>query len=1185
MATPVNPLEQKVVTIQAQIAESQAKLKELNSAAPRMGASEYDAYYQQTQLLKKQLSDLDNKLYDAEQQLNPPESSAVVTQVAGSTSLAPTALPIIQSDIDSLTKKKDNADATVEFWQNQDTKKDYLSKDNHTPADYQALVDSYKKDAAQANLELATAKSNFTAGTIPAQNTSLYVSTLGTAAQADRASSEVLVNQKILQAQGVATTSGTATSVEIKNGVATITTEGGRTVKVPADEYEVLVKNQQLTAQDTNIRTEAYNAWASNHPGSGPAGSDASITAFTQENDKRIAAGETPLYASVKDTAIATQAQAILDKNTTKVSTPPAPAGGDSQVSSESAPVTGGTPISAEEAKKIEAAGTSNTPPPAGATQTKAEIIASSPVVKASTSAGGTGADAEKLDKVAQSAASLTIDNAGNVTETAAAAASASNTPSATKNPLDNYTSYTYGIALHLLDKSEFNSLMTSGVPAPKHTLVASGGRGAASGIKRDPNWNENFYFEDLKVQTIVGMNSGQAGTNAIDISFMIIEPMGLSFLDRLVSTCANLAKQTTGSDAEAYRNHLDMPYLLQIDFYDSEMGTLANLRKWIPIRLLECKIKVTQRGSEYRFRATPYQHAAYTSTVVETPANFNITGKDLDSFFANQGRSIASAPLPATAPQAARAEAGATGNETTWTITSLVDAYNMFYKKLSKHTVSSSKQTSTTVSEADFNQIDVRIHPSFTVNGRGMIVNPRQQSVKNTPMAGKDYDRSKPAPPIQFSYNSVSIPAGTQITQVINSIMTSTNYIRDQLADPTHPKSDLVDQASLNWFKIVPTIRLDRFSVATNKWAFTVTYWVVPYKLDNVKHAYAPGRIMTPSMAVKSYQYLYTGQNTSVLDMQMDFDFAYYTAMTVQMDKAQFTVGDSVDPAGESGKAKELNSAPSNSVSAAETQDNNQGSRWAPLTYNFQTEARSTGLGAKRNDPKQIVAASVADSVYSGSMGDMLKVMLKINGDPDFIKQDEVLITPAKEFENYGKTLPNNSLIMDSGDVVINIRVLIPNDYDDSTGGIQTKNLSGFSGLYRVVTVENTFVRGKFEQTLECYRYYNQVDSTSSSANKTSAFSVSAAERAINKAEQAQAALNSGAPSAALADLVGAAADDNAAQTLNQQAIARLLELASPAKTGADTIPSSTALIQKDNWAGTDSKILPAQTNDFAQA
>ena len=1179
MVTPVNPLEQKVVTIQAQITESQAKLREINAKLPEYGTPEYA----QSEALKQELRDLDNKLYDAQQAVAPAPESATAVPVATTNIITPTALPTIQSDIDSLTKKKSSADATVAHWESQDTKNDYLGKDNHTVEDYQALVNSYKKDAAQASLNLATATSSYT-GTNSAQNTPFYVSTLGAASQADRASSEVLVNQKLLQAQGVTGTNSIATSVEIKNGVATITTEGGRTIKVPADEYEVLVKNQQLTAQDTNARTEAYNAWASNNPGFGPANSDASITAFTQENDKRIAAGETPLYASVKDTAIATQAQSILDKNTTKVSNPPPVTGGDSQVSSDSSTLSGSKPISADDAKKIDAAGSSNTPPAPGAAPTKAEVIANSPVVKASTSAGSTGTAADKLDKVSKDAATLSVDDKGVVTDQAAAAASSSNTPAATKNPLDNYTSYTYGIALHLLTKGEFNSIMTSGVPAPKHTLIASGGRGAASGITRDPNWTENFYFEDLKIQTFVGMNSGQAGTNAIDLSFTIIEPMGLSFLDRLVVTCANLGQtEDGGSNAEAYRNHLDMPYLLQIDFFDSETGPISNLRKWIPIRLLECKIKVTQRGSEYRLRATPYQHAAYTTTVVETPTNFNITAKTLTDFFASGASTVTTAGLARDAAQAsAQAAHGVTGNEKTYSLTSFVDAYNNFAATLAKNTqYMADDKADKRVTDQDFNKIDVRIHPSFLSGSNGEIVNPAQQSVKKVPMASKDHDHTQPAPPIDFSYTGMHIPAGTQVTQVINNVMGMTQFIRSQLADPSNPEGGLPAEASLNWYKIVPTIKLNKFSNATGKWSYTVTYWVVPYKLDNVKHPLAPSRIVTPAMAVKSYQYLYTGQNTSVLDLQMDFDFAYYTAMTVQMQKGQLTAGDSIQPPDASNDgAHVLTLVPSTSTSATTTQDQNKRSSWAPLVYHFQTEAVSSKAFGKRDDSKQIVTASVADSVYSGSMGDMLKIMLKINGDPDFIKQDEVLITPAKDLQNYGKSLPNNSLIMDSGDVIINVRVMIPNDYNESTGDIQSKNMSGFSGVYRVVTVENIFSKGKFEQTLECYRYYNQIDSTSGTANKNNGFNVSAAQRTTDKAEQNVAAV-AGAP-AANADVVGAVDNSNTAGVINAQQMAKVFEQTASAKTGADTLPDNTALVQKNNWAGTDSTIIPAQNSDF---
>ena len=109
-----------------------------------------------------------------------------------------------------------------------------------------------------------------------------------------------------------------------------------------------------------------------------------------------------------------------------------------------------------------------------------------------------------------------------------------------------------------------------------------------------------------------------------------------------------------------------------------------------------------------------------------------------------------------------------------------------------------------------------------------------------------------------------------------------------------------------------------------------------------------------------------------------------------------------------------------------------------------------------------------------STSRGDMINIQLKIIGDPQLIKQDDLFYAqnirpPTSQFT------PNNSLYYDGGELYVNIIFQSPIDYDESTGlaipnlGNYTYNL--FNGIYKIITVENNFRQGKFEQTLNLIR------------------------------------------------------------------------------------------------------------------
>ena len=178
-------------------------------------------------------------------------------------------------------------------------------------------------------------------------------------------------------------------------------------------------------------------------------------------------------------------------------------------------------------------------------------------------------------------------------------------------NILHNYESYTYRITLYMLTKDELSTAVTKPREfKPKHVLISSGGSysGTDSGPARVEDFQEDFYFDDLDVQTVVGLNSRSKASNAIDINFSIVEPYGLTLLDRLMS-----ATQTIGKA----NNYIEQPYLLEIDFLGNPTGNnpntfIDNTRKRIPIKIMEMQIKPGAGGSVYKCRAVPFNHTAF---------------------------------------------------------------------------------------------------------------------------------------------------------------------------------------------------------------------------------------------------------------------------------------------------------------------------------------------------------------------------------------------------------------------------------------------------------------------------------------------------------------------------------------------------------------------------------------------
>jgi hypothetical protein len=289
-----------------------------------------------------------------------------------------------------------------------------------------------------------------------------------------------------------------------------------------------------------------------------------------------------------------------------------------------------------------------------------------------------------------------------------------------------------------------------------------------------------------------------------------------------------------------------------------------------------------------------------------------------------------------------------------------------------------------------------------------------------------------------------------------------------------------------LKWFKIIPTVKLDptKFDKIRKVWAREITYYVIPYEVYNTKISVAPqGRWNDP---LKVYNYIYTGKNVDVLDFQIEFNALYYTATTAYRDNLAGIGGLAVDETEKTSNVDDYNGIEDNANAIM------------PLREKPQTlDARQRATGGN-DSAKSVAAVDVYESLYTTAGGDMLQARIKIIGDPQYIKQDEVFYPPTVTVPT-NNTIPtadprliaNGSLHMDNREVYIQINYRSPSDIDEATGLMKfdsNYNQSVFSGMYKVLKVESTFSGGQFIQTLDAVRLPRQKSLNSvSKNNKTS--------------------------------------------------------------------------------------------------
>lgn len=647
-------------------------------------------------------------------------------------------------------------------------------------------------------------------------------------------------------------------------------------------------------------------------------------------------------------------------------------------------------------------------------------------------------------------------------------------------NPLHDYATYTYGLTLSMLSAEEFESLQSKNVDelpnwSPKYVMISSAGRfnTAQSGSTpgRLPQFLDDFYFENFNLTTVVGMNSQTRGTNAVEISFTIIEPYGLTLLDRLIDA-------STGSQINS-KNYIAQPYLLDLDFFGaSDLGDqaepLSNLKKRFPIKIVELKIKASSRGSEYSIKAIPFNHIAFQESAVTTPVNLEVTASTVGNFF----NSISENAIVAQRQQRESnnvnysamnrsirqgADTSTYANKPTslisaskpYNVISYTDAVNDWNDMLvSEQSTVADKPDSISFEFHGFDEISVNILESKIVmpeapnRVRAMHGNNPTQSAQSQSTDGLTINSS--------NVQVFNINAGTSVIDVINMVMRNSEYIKRQIVDVKGNKS-FKDNTYVNFYKVIPQIVKLDYDFLRKRYATKAVYHIVYYKYFNVKHPNLP--YVNPTSAVKEYNYIYTGKNLDIIDFAIDFDAAFVS--TVVALPGNVNAGnnlanedegnDSMNPAREKLPSTEI----------------------GPQGWVATPQDAKSGAYAARTGEEHLVANAIS-SIYSSSRGDMINVKLKIIGDPHFIKQDDIFTNPGQTGFKREVVGANGTIATDYSDIFCRITFKSPTDIDEATGLMRTDGsyaVSKFSGFYKILTVSSEFSKGQFVQTLTCVR------------------------------------------------------------------------------------------------------------------
>ncbi len=659
-------------------------------------------------------------------------------------------------------------------------------------------------------------------------------------------------------------------------------------------------------------------------------------------------------------------------------------------------------------------------------------------------------------------------------------------------NILNRCANYTYSISIYLMSPEDYNRLLvtkqkyipgyllliqSAGIPvdsgtvdrdAESQAIIDSGGVSLSQG--RNQYFPLDYYIDDLELNQVCPGKGAGGAHNVTSLKFRIVEPNGITLLDNLWKAANQYVTRAGGATSKITdQNYAAQNYLMVVRFYGYDQnGELvtnigqagqtsdsnAIVEKFIPFQFTNIKFKIANRLTEYECEAVCPQNVVNTGQARGTiPYNIELTATTLQKLFnGNQAFGTnTSTTATGTAQNQGREAQGNTGGQTSpdtantapnpTLVEGLAQALNRFQAEL---------VTNGTFDVADQYRIIIS-HPELA---NSSVVPPGGTDRKNTPSvqpqtAAQTVDGDRQS--VTNNAKTVSAMAGTSIVQFLDLAVRSSDYIFKQQKKIIDKDGKEVPQGtpaeSMAWYRIGIEAKQLQYDPKRNDYAYEIIYEIAPYGINSMKSDYFPeGKFRG---AQKEYFYWFTGQNTSVLNFEQDFNFLFFLTVNTRQQKI-----------GRSSNVYEIEKR----------------------MFSPNSPQSSQGTG---DDQVLEPSANAADYLYSPS--DQGKVKITIVGDPAWIYQGELWsgvrgadkVTTQNDTGGTTTTDPYFDAFLSDGTINFDAREALfrlaynkPQDYDTNTGLI---NLAPSASarpvqdyIYKATSIKSYFRQGRFTQDLE---------------------------------------------------------------------------------------------------------------------
>ena len=640
-------------------------------------------------------------------------------------------------------------------------------------------------------------------------------------------------------------------------------------------------------------------------------------------------------------------------------------------------------------------------------------------------------------------------------------------------NELNRFSSVSYNIALYMMNSKSYVDITSQPrtpqvalSPPNSFLLMRSGGVGLENS---GTEFFNDFFIDDLEITNIaVGPSKFKQNTNATDVRFTIIEPRGVTLLERL----QRLAGTVLASTKERY---IHAPYMLEIKFkgYDENGNPTSppSQPKYIPIRITDMTFEVTTSGTQYRVTAIPFAHHAMGAIVSTIPFNFELQAQTVGDIFSagvtyeEEYQTTETVRIPQDRPNSALVEVDRVATKTRKKkAKNLGEILTAYQRKRTEPGVKFNTKN-LEISEAPVPPAAEK-YDSYKFLIAGEIANAKLNlselyDALNTPSPteeskNKDQKKSKGDKRQYEAYvrgltegitldketQTFKVNAGTDISKLINLVILHSDYMDQNVVD--NAQKYVTEGAPINWFKIRPVIESATgdgkgMDNKEGRYKYNIAFAVEKSNIYYNDFPWAKKGKPVGQGYHKVYNYIYSGNNTEVLSFDLKFRTAFLQVMTAGTGSPFANKDDTFSPV-----VQELpQSLEGNTINSQDS--------------------------IKRARAKDLFSSVMSDGV------DMVELDMSIVGDPSYLPtsdaywQDKVR-AGALYTEPF---MPDGTINYNLTAPFVQVNLKTPVDYDENSGLANPSRFgnSSFSGVYRLTQIDSTFSGGQFQQRINGIR------------------------------------------------------------------------------------------------------------------